>query len=161
MGYRRSHRPFKAALAGIATLALGLGVLPGVLMATATSAAAATADPSGVSFTLEGCNNDGSIKLPIGGKFVCPEPAYTTGNLGKGWNELDLVPYQIVAKAGNNAPSTQTYAVAIALDAFDAGHPGYDVLSSDGPGGAPVLNTTLSDPSCTALTSTDQKTLQP
>src|SRR5215468_1551938 len=158
MGYRRSHRPFKAALAGIATLALGLGVLPGVLMATATSAAAATADPSGVSFTLEGCNNDGSIKLPIGGKFVCPDSAYTTGNLGKGWNELDLVPYRITADAGNSAPWTQTYAVAIALDAVDAGRPGYDVLGSDGAGGAPVLNTALSDASCSALTSTAQLT---
>lgn len=147
-------------MAVLATLALGLGVLPGVLMATATSAAA-TADPSHVSFNLEGCRNDGSIKLPIGGKFVCPDSAYTSGNLGKGWNELDLVPFRITATAGNSAPSTQTYAVAIALDAFDAGHPGYDVISSDGAGGAPVLNTSLSDPSCTALTSTSQQTLSP
>src|SRR5215471_12706267 len=116
MGYRRSHRPFKAALAGIATLALGLGVLPGVLMATATSAAAATADPSGVSFTLEGCNNDGSIKLPIGGKFICPDSAYTTGNLGKGWNELDLVPFRITLSANNSAPASSTFNIIVAGD---------------------------------------------
>jgi len=136
-------------------------VLPGVLMATATPAAAA-ADPDGVSFTLQGCRNNGDITLPdSGGKFVCPDSAYTTGNLGKGWNELDLVPFRITAQAGNSAPSDQTYAVAIALDAFDAGHPGYDVLSSDGAGGAPVLNTALSSPSCTALTSSPQQTKTP
>src|SRR5215468_3914944 len=78
MGYRRFHRPFAKALTGIATLGLVLGVLPGVLMATATSAAAATADPDGVSFTIQGCRNTGSITLPIGGKFVCPDSAYTT-----------------------------------------------------------------------------------
>src|SRR5262249_17441412 len=154
MGYRR----FRRAFAGLVTLALTFGVLPGVLMATATSAAA-TADPDGVNFTLEGCRNNGGITLPnSGGKFVCPNSAYTTGELGKGWNELDLVPFRITAKAGNSAPGNQTYAVAIALDAFDAGHPGYDVLSSDGPAGAPVLNTALSGSSCTALTSTDQQT---
>jgi uncharacterized repeat protein (TIGR01451 family) len=156
MGYRR----FRRAFAGIVTLALGLGVLPAILVATATPAAAA-ADPSGVSFTLAGCRNNGSITLPnSGGKFVCPDSAYTTGNLGKGWNELDLVPFRITASAGNSAPATQTYSVAIALDAFDAGHPGYDVISSDA-GGAPVLNTSLSDNSCTALTSSGQQTLSP
>jgi uncharacterized repeat protein (TIGR01451 family) len=160
MGYRRSHRAFTTALAGIATLALVFGVLPGVLMATAAPAAAA-ADPDGVSFTLEGCRNNGGITLPNpGGKFVCPDSAYTTGNLGKGWNELDLVPFRITTDAGNSAPATQTYAVAIALDNFDAGHPGYDVLSSDA-GGAPVLNTSLSDASCTALTSSPQQTKTP
>ena len=79
--------------------------------------AIAAADPSGVSFTLEGCRNDGSITLPNGsGKFICPDAAYTTGNLGKGWNELDLVPHRLTAKAGNSAPASQTYAVATAAD---------------------------------------------
>ena len=162
MGYRRFHRPFTTAVTGIATLGLVLGVLPGVLMATAAPAAAATADPDGVSFTLEGCRNNGDITLPnSGGKFVCPDSAYTTGNLGKGWNELDLVPFRITTDAGNSAPATQEYAVAIALDAFNAGHPGYDVISSDGAGGAPVLNAALSDSACTALTSTGQQTKTP
>lgn len=151
MGYRRSRRAF----AGIVTLALGLGVLPGILMATATPAGAATADPSGVQFTLQGCRNDGTITLPnSSGNFICPDGAYTTGNLGKGWNELDLVPFRLTAQAGNK-PANQTYAVAIALDNLQAGHPGYDVIS------APVLNTSLSDASCTALTSSDQQTLTP
>jgi uncharacterized repeat protein (TIGR01451 family) len=156
MGYRRSHKAATAALASIATLALGLGVLPGILLAAATPAAAATADPDSVSFTLEGCRNNGTITLPnSGGKFVCPDSAYTTGNLGKGWNELDLVPFRLTTSAGNSAPATQTYAVAIALDNLDAGHPGYDVIS------APVLNTALSAPSCTALTSSPQQTKTP
>src|SRR5262249_17803334 len=131
------------------------GVLPGVLMATATSAAA-TADPDGVNFTLEGCRNNGGITLPnSGGKFVCPDAAYTTGNLGKGWNELDLVPFRLTVHARNSAPATQTYAMAIALDNFDGGHPGYDVISS------PVLNTALSAASCSALTSSAQQTMSP
>src|SRR5262245_6495179 len=88
-----------------------LGVVLALLAAWPASPALATDDPSSVSFTLEGCRNDGTITLPIGGRFVCPDSAYTTGNLGKGWNELDLVPYRITANAGNSAPLTQTYAV--------------------------------------------------
>jgi uncharacterized repeat protein (TIGR01451 family) len=110
----------------------------GAVLAPGTPAFAA-ADPSGVSFTIEGCRNNGTITLPNGdGKFICPDAAYTTGNLGKGWNELDLVPFRVTADAGNSAPATQTYAMDVALDSKDAGKPGYDVLS------APELNTTLS-----------------
>lgn len=51
---------------------------------------AAEGDPSQVSFTLSGCKNNGGITLPNGdGKYICADSAYTTGNLGKGWNELD------------------------------------------------------------------------
>ncbi|WP_139556012.1 hypothetical protein [Methylotetracoccus oryzae] len=140
----------------LATAALALTA------STFMGAARAVDDPDGVSFTLEGCRNDGTITLPIGGKFVCPDGAYTTGNLGKGWNELDLVPFRITAAAGNSAPTTQNYAVSIALDNLDVGKPGYDVLASDNqPSGAPVLNTSLSDASCTPLTATAQQTLTP
>src|SRR4051794_30853753 len=120
-------------------------LLFGLLAALLPSAAVAASDPDHVNFTLEGCRNDGSppIVLPNGaGKFICPDSAYTSGNLGKGWNELDLVPFRITADAGGAAPSTQTYAIAAALDNFDVGHPGYDVLT------APVLNTALSSASC-------------
>jgi len=93
--------------------------------------AAHAANPDSVSFTLEGCRNDGTIKLPdASGKFVCPDGVYTSGNLGKGWNELDLVPYRLTAKAGNSAPQTQIYSVAVVVDNEDAGKPGYDVLSA-------------------------------
>src|SRR5438270_13736971 len=56
--------------------------------------ASATSDPaSGTGITLEGCKITTLITLPnTDGKFICPDAAYTTGNLGKGWNELDLVP---------------------------------------------------------------------
>jgi hypothetical protein len=96
--------------------------------------------PSHVSFTLQGCRNNGSIPA---GTLVCPDAAYTTGNLGKGWNELDLVPMRITASAGNSAPSTQTYTVAAVLDNCiksgsstgfvcadgSSGFPGYDVIT--------------------------------
>jgi hypothetical protein len=122
--------------------AIGVTLLPAV-----HNSAWAAGDPSQVNFTLAGCRNDGSITLPNGsGKFICPDAAYTTGNLGKGWNELDLVPFRLTTDAGNAAPASQTYTIAIVLDNIDGGKPGYDVLS------APVLNTALSAASCTAAT---------
>jgi hypothetical protein len=112
---------------------------------------AAEGDPSQVSFTLSGCKNNGSITLPNGdGKYICADSAYTTGNLGKGWNELDLVPYRVEARAGNSAPSSQTYTVSLLLDNKDAGYPGYDVLATL------TLNTALSSPACAAPVVTDQ-----
>jgi hypothetical protein len=113
------------------------------------------ADPQHVSFTLEGCRNDGTITLPINGQFVCPGANYTTGNLGKGWNELDLVPHRLSANAGNAAPANQTYTVAVVLDAEDAGHPGYDVIS------VPILNTGLSSATCSAPTVGAETILSP
>jgi uncharacterized repeat protein (TIGR01451 family) len=118
--------------------------LVAVLVPTALIPAGAAASTS-VSFTLEGCRNNGNVTLPnLAGKFICPDAAYTSGNLGKGWNELDLVPYRLTAGAGGSAPATQTYSLAIVLDNEDADRPGYDVLS------VPVLNTALSSASCTA-----------
>src|SRR5688572_11559382 len=55
--------------------------------------AAGAASPVNVQITLEGCRNDGTITFPALGPFICPDAAYTSGNLGKGWNELDLVPH--------------------------------------------------------------------
>jgi hypothetical protein len=110
--------------------------------------AAFAADPQQVGSTLEGCRNNGTITLPrlSDGKFICPDAAYTTGNLGKGWSELDLVPYRITLKAGNSAPLTQTYTIAVVLDYEDGGKPGYDVIS------APERNVGKSDASCKAPT---------
>ncbi len=114
---------------------------------------------TGVSYTLEGCRNDGSIVLPNGdGDFICPDADYTTGNLGKGWNELDLVPHRATLTAGNSAPATQTYMFSFAADNCNTGLgtsstcadgstegvQGYDYVSF------PVLNTALSDASCAA-----------
>jgi hypothetical protein len=113
-------------------------------------------NPDHVNFTLDGCRNAGTITLPNGsGQFVCPDTVYTTGNLGKGWNELDLVPYRLTADAGNSAPSTQIYTIAVVLDNFEAGNPGYDVLS------VPILNNDLSDMSCAAPTVGQETILSP
>jgi prealbumin domain-containing protein len=150
----RSRRiPIGAASNRLRPLML-LGLVLALMAAWSVPPAWALNNPDHVSFKLEGCKQDGTISFPPGGPFVCPDPApvggtdnnYTTGNLGTGWNELDLVPYRIIADAGNAAPNTQTYTVLVALDAADSGHPGYDVIS------APVLNAALSSASCTAAT---------
>lgn len=85
-------------------------------------------EPNHVSFTLSACRNDGTIKLPIGGFFVCPDQAYTTGNLGKGWNELDLVPHRLLTDSGNQADATTDYQIAIAGDGITGGKLGWDVI---------------------------------
>jgi hypothetical protein len=111
--------------------------------------------PSGVTFTLEGCklpvdSQTGlpAYSLPVKGLFVCNSQTwtggnddYTTGNLGKSWNELDLVPFRVVVEAGNSAPDKSDFTFAVALDNLNAAKPGFDVVS------APVLNPG-SSPSC-------------
>jgi hypothetical protein len=98
-----------------------------------------------VSFTLEGCRNDGNplIVLPINGQFICPDAAYTTGNLGKGWNELDLVPHRLTTSAGGQGGVTTAYNVYIAADYQTSDKIGYDVIS------VPTVNTSKSAGSCT------------
>ena len=133
----------------ITSLAVILGVLAQAVPASqaAPKPSAPAADPTAVAFTLEGCRNDGTISLPNDDSlYICPDGVYTSGNLGKGWAELDLVPYRLTAKAGNSAPTTQTFTIAYALDREDVGKPGYDVIS------AATLNTALSNASCEAPT---------
>ncbi len=117
-------------------------------MFAATSLVAQQAD--NVRFTFEGCRNQGDITLPIAGVFVCPDKspsnpnqdAYTGGELGEGWNELDLVPFRLTTNSGAKS-STPNYSVTVAAGNIDhEGFPGYDVLS------APVVNTSKSDASC-------------
>jgi hypothetical protein len=141
-------------------LVLVLAIVGALLPTAFVPAHAATLDPEHVSFTLEGCRGTAGILPDSNGKFIChpdtgPGSLYTTGNLGGGWNELDLVPHRVTADAGNAAPSSQTYKIAIVADNFDAGHPGYDVIS------VPELNTTLSSASCTAPTVGPQTVLSP
>lgn len=149
---RLAARAVAAASSAATVLAMGVTVTP-------VQAAQVTADPTPpdrVSFTLEGCRNDGSITLPdSGGRFVCPGSAYTSGNLGKGWAELDLVPFRVTAKASTAAPGTQTYTIATVVDLEEAGKPGYDVLSPA------TLNTSLSDASCQAATVSSSLILAP
>jgi hypothetical protein len=110
---------------------------------------AQAADPQSVSFNLDGCDltqsgADPASYDPDSGDFVCDDPSYVGGNLGKGWEELDLVPFRFTATARNNAPLTQTYTISVVVDREDAGRPGYDDLST------PVLNTAKSDAGCNA-----------
>ncbi|MDC7713920.1 hypothetical protein PQU96_07200 [Vogesella sp. LYT5W] len=117
---------------------------------------AAAVAPDSIQNTLEGCRNNGDITLPNGsGQFVCPDAAYTTGNLGKGWNELDLVPYRLTVSAGNSAPSTQQYTIAVVVDREDAGKPGYDVLSTL------TKNVALSSGTCSIASVGAQAVLDP
>ena len=94
---------------------------------TASPALAGT-DPAHITFTLEGCRGDAGL-FDIDGPFVCPDSLYTTGNLGKGWNELDLVPHRLTTDAGTNTNTTTTYTIAIVADASRNGAPGYDWIS--------------------------------
>ena len=76
-------------------------------------------DSSGINFSFQGCRNDGSITLPnpnppYAGQYICPDTAYTGGELGKGWNELDLVPYRLTTTAKKKATNPETYSVTIA-----------------------------------------------
>lgn len=107
--------------------------------------------PVHVATTFMGCNNDGTITLPNGsGKYVCPDGDYTTGNLGKGWNELDLVPYRLILTAGTQASTTTDYNLIVGGDEKLGGVTGWDVI------GEPALNpsiqngnkTLTSDASC-------------
>ncbi|NTU82844.1 MAG: hypothetical protein HGA45_26340 [Chloroflexales bacterium] len=111
--------------------------------------------PNTVQFTLEGCKNNGSITLPnADGNFVCPDPGtlggnntdYTTGNLGKGWNELDLVPHRLISQNGNSGSSI-TYNVIIAADSVTAGRIGYDAMTEPQIIRSPKLNA-FSNASC-------------
>lgn len=161
-GGRRDHADKRRRIfSGLSALVIMMASLVGASFATAGPAGAAGSTGDGVSYTLEGCRNNGGISLPDGsGKFICPDAAYTTGNLGKGWNELDLVPVRFTVQAGNAAPATQSFSFALVVDncstgtgetGCTTGKPGYDVLSSDS-GGTPVKNTSLSTGTCGTLT---------
>jgi hypothetical protein len=135
-----------------AALAVGLSIAVAVSLSAVVGTASA-AIPSGIGFTQEGCNNPGGLVLPNGsGDFICPDANYTTGNLGKNWSELDLVPLRVTVSASNSAAGSSTFSFAVAVDNTNSGHVGYDVLS------APVLNTSLSAASCSAATVGSQTT---
>jgi hypothetical protein len=129
-----------------------LFLLVALVTALATGALAQQGDH--IQFTLQGCRNDGSIILPINGLFVCPDSNYTSGELGKGWNELDLVPHRLFTTRGKKS-TTPTYVAAIASDYLtNGGYHGYDVIS------APVVNAAQSDSSC-AVTASAQVIANP
>src|SRR3954452_1289173 len=95
--WTRLPRPAAASLRGgrAARLSVLLGVTCAFVLAFAGSAFAAVQAPDHVSFTLEGCPLPVGTTLPS--TLICAVSKYTTGILGKAWNELDLVPYRITA----------------------------------------------------------------
>lgn len=85
--------------------------------------------PNTVNLTHEACRNNGDIVLPNGDdNFICPDDAYTTGNLGKGWNELDLVPHRITLSNGKSDGDI-TYNLRAAANNIDQDKLGYDAIS--------------------------------
>lgn len=99
--------------------------------------AKAVDDPDGVQFTLTGCRQEAGAVIPSGDPLVaplCEDGAYTTGNLGKMWAELDLVPHRLEVKKQNNDPA-QTYRVVVSGDnILSSGLVGWDRIT------VPVLN---------------------
>jgi hypothetical protein len=134
------------------SLAATLAVLASLLLPIVGATPASAAVPINVSFDNKGCKPGTYNEVTV----LCANGDYKNGNLGKSWNELDLVPFRVTAKAGNQngTPATQTYSFAVVLDNEDAGHPGYDVISSL------TLNTSLSAASCDSTpTDTGQQTV--
>ncbi|MDT4941697.1 MAG: trimeric autotransporter adhesin, partial [Pseudonocardiales bacterium] len=125
-------------------LALMLVLLAGwgfaALRPDAAAAQAAVADPSHVTFGLQGCRPGAPVSFPATGAFVCPDADYTPGELGKTWAEGDYVPFRLTA---DNKGAAQTYNVVIAADYRLGTELGYDAIT------APTLNTALSDAGCT------------
>lgn len=109
-----------------------------LLMALTYNVAHAT-EPEHLNITLEGCRVDvgqtfliypnGNLNPPL-----CIDSLYTTGNLGKGWNELDLVPHRLTLSLGSQTSATEEYDLTIAHDNEKAGVAGYDVITE------PTLN---------------------
>jgi hypothetical protein len=140
-----------AAVLGVLAFATAIGSAqtdPGDVSAGALAPTVFTPS-SQASFTLSACrlpdkNHDGipDYYLPTANGFVCDNADYTTGNLGKMWNELDLVPHRLTTTLGNQSGATTDYSVIVAADNTTAGKAGYDLLS------VPIVNTALSDNSC-------------
>jgi hypothetical protein len=84
----------------------------GALTAASLVAFAEPAAAGNFGYTLEACQQDGTITLPDGGgNFICPDAKadYTTGNLGKNWNELDLVPHRLTLSDSEAEAVTISY----------------------------------------------------
>ncbi len=111
------------------------------ILAAGSALAAQFTQSSQVQFTLEGCINPGN-GFTLSPPFICPDADYTTGNLGKNWNELDFVPHRLTTSAGTQSGATSDYNVIIAADYQTNGVTGYDVVS------VPAVNAAKSDGSC-------------
>jgi hypothetical protein len=157
---RRLTLVLTTVLAGlIGTFVLATAGSAHTMLPSSVSSAASTlaSEPNQINFTLEGCRNNGTITLPNGsGQFVCPDSAYTTGNLGKGWNELDLVPHRVTLKNNNG---TQTYAFLVAGDYTHAAGDAPDKLGWDFI--SPLTLNSAHSSGCTASVTSDPVTITP
>lgn len=107
--------PTKRSWALTTVLAVLLALIPSALLTSPATAATFTPAPNTIQLALEGCRNNGGIVLPDGdGRYVCADSTYTPGNLGKGWNELDNVPFRLTTK--NSGAAAETFNVLIAAD---------------------------------------------
>jgi hypothetical protein len=115
-------------------------VLPVVLAAPAS---AALLD---VGYTLEGCRLEaGTFDQPT---ITCSDAGYTTGNLGKLWSELDLVPMRITLDNKTSATAKSGSFVVAGDHRFETGTAvGWDFISPL------TLNPAKSSASCPAVTS--------
>ncbi len=111
-----------------------------LLWAMAGQAAAFT-EGQFVGTTYQGCRLPAGATLP--GSLICADADYTSGNLGKSWNELDLVPFRLTTSLGAQAGATTTYSLYIAADYKAGGFLGYDVIT------VPKVNGAKSHGSCT------------
>lgn len=94
-----------------------------------------------VGTTYQGCRLPAGATLP--GSLICADADYTSGNLGKSWNELDLVPFRLQTSLGDQDGATTTYSLYIAADHKAGGFLGYDVVT------VPKVNVAKSHASCT------------
>jgi hypothetical protein len=125
-----------------------------LIMSTLSVSPAHAADTTNPGYTLEGCRQTVPlITFPDNGPYICPEDAYTTGNLGKGWNELDLVPHRVTL-ASFDAGSVTLLLGGDHEYTQGSGIFGWDVVS------VPVLNTSLSGSNCPSVSSSGTTLVQ-
>ena len=137
-----------------------VGLLLSLLTVTAAPVGASQAnpvDPVHLSIQWGGCRGSVADYIQISGTtpFVCGDDGsdpwsgdYTTGNLGQGWNELDLIPERAELSLGDQATATTDYEIRIDGDGLASpGVIGYDFITT------PVMNAELSDAGC-AVTAT-------
>lgn len=132
----RTHRPKRNRLA-----ALIVGLMVATILPTVAAVPAAAIEPAHLSVTFEGCKGSAG-SFPAAGPFVCADNEYTTGNLGGGWNELDLVPHRLTLSLGSQSAATTAYDFAVTADYKSGAATGYDFIS------VPVVNTAKSHTSC-------------
>jgi hypothetical protein len=110
------------------------------VIAISSPASAATLD---VGYTLEGCRPGTFDQNTI----TCLDGDYTTGNLGKSWNELDLVPFRVTLDNGGSTSESGSFVVAGDYKNGAGTATGWDVVSEL------TLNTANSDAGCPTVIS--------